>query len=118
MFELHITCTKNIKSLSLAFEDGSVVHSEHSEQSEQSEQSDDARRDLASDISNANSTTSATSVPPRNRSSSRKFRMEDRIKVAPQAQPDVKSRYVENIPDVAELERPVNVASELNNLEI
>ena len=112
MFELHITCTKNIKSLSLAFEDGSVVHSE------QSEQSDDVRRDLASDISNANSTTSATSVPPRNRSSSRKFRMEDRIKVAPQAQPDVKSRYVENIPDVAELERPVNVASELNNLEI
>ena len=115
MFELHITCTKNIKSLSLAFEDGSVVHSE---KSEKSEQSDDVRRDLASDISNANSTTSVTSVPPRNRSSSRKFRMEDRIKVAPQAQPDVKSRYVENIPDVAELERPVNVASELNNLEI
>lgn len=115
MFELHITCTKNIKSLSLAFEDGSVVHSE---QSKYSEQSDDDRGDLASDISNANSTTSVTSVPPRNRSSSRKFRMEDRIKVAPQAQPDVKSRYVENIPDVAELERPVNVASELNNLEI
>lgn len=112
MFELHITCTKNIKNLSLAFEDGSVVHSERSEQS------DDVHRDHDSSISSANSTTSATSAPLRNRSSSRKFRMEDRIKVASQAQPDVKSKYVDSIPDVAELERPVKVASELNNLEI
>lgn len=92
MFDLHITCSSNIKTLTLTFEEGKIVPSEPLEQVETKPKIPDYRdtQELL---------TERLSKPKAHKNT---VKLPQRVLT----------------PDVIDLDRPIKVASELNNLEI
>ena len=91
MFDLHITCSSNIKTLTLTFEEGKIVSSEPDNKPRVSKVPDykDTQELLTERLSKPKAHKNTVKLPQRVLT-----------------------------PDVIDLDRPVKVASELNNLEI
>ena len=91
MFDLHITCSSNIKTLTLTFEEGKIVSSEPDDKPRVPKVPDykDTQELLTERLSKPKAHKNTVKLPQRVLT-----------------------------PDVIDLDRPVKVASELNNLEI
>lgn len=95
MFDLHITCSSNIKTLTLTFEEGKIVPSEHPEQVE-----------------------TKPKVPKIPDYRDTQELLTERLSKPKAHKNTVKLPQRVLTPDVIDLDRPIKVASELNNLEI
>lgn len=124
MFELTIKCTKDIDEIHINFADGSsvITGGDKSEKSNKSNKPD-KKEDLLDDSDDSDdssnpttSTTSTTSKKTKMKSNAKKSKPEEFMDL--DADFDQDEQEVVKLPEIEDKERPIKVATELQNLDL